>query len=490
MAARHLLVDGNPPFHFVFYSEIEKFPCEVLKQRHPDVPNLGDMTKFKDWPEKCACQRAEFNGRKKTITIGGIKLEIYACKNCGGIRIDILIGGTPCQSFSVAGLRAGLRDPRGNLALVFLAIAERYQPKWVVWENVPGVHSSWSDVAAHPAAEENLSALRVAVETCRAAGLELGAEFSSREFEEVDQSNDFDGFLAGLEGIGYGAATRILDAQYFHLAQRRERVFVIGHLGGEWQRAAAVLFERESLSGNPPPSRSAGKGVAGTIAQSSFSGGGICDAATENAKKENSANKCFEITGPLQSRESAGGGFGTDFEAKGGLVPEIAGTLTKNYATHGGKQVGNNGGVVEVCGTLSDGAHMGGGSTVRTPIAAESSRSLNQPYPPLPEIAWTLQHRDAKGPDSSTKEGHLLPIHRGGFFDDNSNEPHWAVRRLTPRECERLQGFPDDYTLIIIRGKPASDGPRYKALGNSMAVMNIEWIWKRILLISDLRIPI
>src|SRR5579859_7294805 len=121
---------------FVFYSEIDAFPCAVLKERHPETPNLGDMRKFKKWPKRCDCKHFE-TGKPREFKLGGIKLKIYACESCGGIRIDVLIGGTPCQSFSVAGLRQGLSDPRGNLALTFLAIVEKYQPTWVVWENVP-----------------------------------------------------------------------------------------------------------------------------------------------------------------------------------------------------------------------------------------------------------------------------------------------------------------------------------------------------------------
>jgi len=124
----------------------------------------------------------------------------------------------------------------------------------------------------------------------------------------------------------------------------------------------------------------------------------------------------------------------------------------------------------EIVGTLSDGAHMGGGLTGKTLTRDESS----------PQIAWALQERDAKGPDSSTKGGHLIPTHPEGFFS-------CAVRRLTPRECERLQGFSDDYTLTPYRGKPASDGPRYKALGNSMAVPVMKWIGERITKIDSIK---
>ena len=192
----------------VAFSEIEPFPCAVLAHHYPDVPNLGDMTKFTEWPDA---------------------------------TVDLLCGGTPCQSFSVAGLRKGLDDPRGNLMLTFGAIAARYRPRWLVWENVPGVLSS-------------------------------------------NSGRDFGTFLGMLGQLGYGFAYRVLDAQYFGVAQRRRRVFVVGCLG-DWRRAAAVLFERHSLSGHPAPSREAGK-VAPTI----------------------------------PARSSGGGGLGTDFDCDGGLI--------------------------------------------------------------------------------------------------------------------------------------------------------------------------
>ena len=164
-----------------WFSEIEQFPSEVLKHRFPDVPNLGDMTQL--------TQNPTFNEQS----------------------INLLVGGTPCQSFSVAGLRKGLADPRGNLMLTFLALADAKKPKWIVWENVPGVLSS-------------------------------------------NGGKDFGTFLGALGELGYGFAYRVLDAQYFGVAQRRRRVFVVGYLG-DWRVAAAVLFERESLQGNTKPSR-------------------------------------------------------------------------------------------------------------------------------------------------------------------------------------------------------------------------------------------
>src|SRR6185312_3211288 len=165
---------------------------------YPHVPNLGDMTKFKDWPDA---------------------------------DVDVLVGGTPCQSFSVAGLRKGMADPRGNLALTYLAIADRYRPEWLLWENVPGVLSS-------------------------------------------SEGRDFGAFLGGLAELGYGFAYRVLDAQYVRVdgfgravPQRRRRVFVVGN-SRDWRRAAAVLFERESLSRNSAPRRETGKETSADVAPS------------------------------------------------------------------------------------------------------------------------------------------------------------------------------------------------------------------------------
>jgi DNA (cytosine-5)-methyltransferase 1 len=220
----------------VAFSEIEAFPSAVLAHHFPGVPNWGDMTKFKDWPDE---------------------------------SIDVLVGGTPCQSFSVAGLRKGLADPRGNLMLTYLAIADRYRPEWLVWENVPGVLSS-------------------------------------------NGGRDFGAFLGGLGQLGYGFAYRVLDAQYFGVAQRRRRVFVVGN-ARDWRRAAAVLFESASLSGNPAPRRKTGEEIANSLVERPDRGGG-------NSEGQR-------------------------------LIPEV-------------------------CGTLSDGAHMGGGLTDRTLTQDELSRCL------------------------------------------------------------------------------------------------------------------
>lgn len=168
-----------------FFSEVKEFPRAVLSHRYPNVPLHGDFT---------------------TIRNGDYE------------PIDVLVGGTPCQSFSVAGLRKGLDDDRGNLSLEFSRLAKRLQPKWIVWENVPGVLSS-------------------------------------------NGGRDFGSILGAMAELGYGVCYRVLDAQYIRtqrfpraVPQRRRRVFVVGYLG-DWRPAAATLLERESLSRNDPPSR-------------------------------------------------------------------------------------------------------------------------------------------------------------------------------------------------------------------------------------------
>ena len=270
-----------------FFSDIEDFPRAALQHHYPDVPLHGDFT-----------------------TIGA---DQYGA-------IDLLVGGTPCQSFSIAGLRGGMDDDRGNLSLEFLRLAERKAAKWLVWENVPGVLSS-------------------------------------------NGGRDFGSFLGALAELGYGFAYRTLDAQYFGVPQRRKRVFVVGYLG-DWRRSAAVLFERQGLCGDSPPRREEGQKVAPAV-----------------------------TTGPPFSRT------GNERVEADAMVPVFP--------------------------------TLGAGESASAGVADSGLR----------------------------------------------------VRRITPIECERLQGFPDGFTQIPYRGKPADkcpDGPRYRALGNSMAVPVMRWIGERI----------
>lgn len=236
-------------------AEVDKFPSAVLAHHYPQVPNYGDITQFATWPDATP---------------------------------DVLVGGTPCQSFSVAGLRAGLADPRGNLALTYLAIVDRYRPRWVVWENVPGVLSA-------------------------------------------DGGCAFGAFLGGLAELGYGFAYRVLDAQYFGLAQRRKRVFVVGHLG-DWRRAAAVLFERESLSGHPPPRRQARQAAAPAARGGADDGGDdALIAATLGGEmgrnrglgNANEDGLITPVAGTLGGSSQSGGFRTTDLDNTGAYIPEI-----------------------------------------------------------------------------------------------------------------------------------------------------------------------
>jgi DNA (cytosine-5)-methyltransferase 1 len=306
-------------------SEIDKFPAEVLAHHFPTVPNLGDMT------------------------------DVEAVDDAiGDVPGDVWIAGTPCQSFSVAGQRAGLDDPRGNLALIYAGLLRRHHPRWFVWENVPGVLSSGG-----------------------------GADFRA--------------ILRAFGDAGYGLAWRVLDAQWFGVAQRRRRVFVVGHFG-DWRPAAAVLFERPGVSGCPAPSRKKGEGAAADVAGSL----GASD------------------RGVARTGESRG------------QDPLVASALPASAGHHG------------------HGSPRGDGADNLIVSNAEGATG---------------------NPVLTSSNQTPLVVHG------------YTVRRLTPRECERLQGFPDDWTRIPRNGKPAEDcpdGPRYAAIGNSMAVPVIRWIGARI----------
>jgi len=395
-----------------WFSEIEKFPSEVLQHHYPDVPNLGDMTKFKEWPSDRS--------------------------------IDLLVGGTPCQSFSVAGLRKGLDDPRGNLMLTYLAIAAQYQPQWLVWENVPGVLSS-------------------------------------------NRGRDFGTFLGALGKLGYGFAYRVLDAQYFGVAQRRRRVFVVGYLG-DWRRAAAVLFERESMSGHPPPSREAREDVAG-YTSSSFGkySEGVGTIRAAGGDLGGGSETLVTAQDTVNTITASYGMGGPDFETK----PLVYGKSTNRMRGFGDYIHDETASALKArdCKDATDltafPAEMSGTQAASTP---EMSPTLSVGHTTAVAFAQNqageLRESDVFNTlnTNSNASGRNTPLLRSAL----------QVRRLTPIECERLQGFPDNYTRIPYRNKSADDcpdGPRYKAMGNSMAVPVMRWIGERIDLVNKIQLP-
>jgi DNA (cytosine-5)-methyltransferase 1 len=493
----------------LFCAEIEKFPCAVLAHHFPNTPNYGDLTKFHEWPHS---------------------------------NPDVLCAGTPCQSFSVAGLRAGMDDPRGNLALVFLGVVDRLRPRWVLWENVPGVHSSWSDETESAPSEESRRLLT-------ADGLD------ARDFVEVEQTSDFDCFAAALAELGYGVATRIFDAQFFGLAQRRERVFVVGHIGGQWQRAAAVLFDRAGLCGDPAPGRETGQGTAPTISARTQGGGGLgtdfdldggiirvsppisgCSNGGGPNGPGRTADDCEALIPISHSLKADGFDASEDGTGRGvPLVPTVisSGQGNAERVSDGSpsltclheapilfdpvafncKDHGADAGALSptLRGSGHDGSHANGGAPPAIAIQEigklsgvrdQNGSSIANPGDPMftlqsgaqhgvavPESAiafkpcFTRSNKCSGNPEeichtmsASPKQGDTSPHVAYGM----------AVRRLTPRECERLQGFQDDFTLVEFRGKPAADGPRYKAIGNSMAVPCIAWIGRRMDLVDEL----
>ena len=360
----------------VGFSEIENFPSQVLAHHYPQVTNFGDMTKYKEW-----------------------KLDD---------SIGILVGGTPCQSFSVAGLRKGLDDPRGNLALTYVGILDKFRPKWCVWENVPGVLSSGN-------------------------------------------GRDFGAFLGALVELGYGFAYRVLDAQNFGVAQRRRRVFVVGCLGS-WESAAKVLFESESLSGNIKKSRKSGQEIAGTI----------------TARFGNSRNNHEEIAPTWLSKTAST--LNASFEDKLGL---------ENQHINSGAPLF----VMQPIPIHAQATQYKGGGANRNNDGKGNGLGIGKPGDPMNTLDTVSRHAVAFTTEQTPKFNNeqALTLTQSEHKHSQCVLNNMAVRRLTEVECERLQGFPDNYTNIK-ENCPSS--PRYKALGNSMAVPVMRWIGDRINLIN------
>jgi DNA (cytosine-5)-methyltransferase 1 len=377
----------------VAFAEIEKFPSKVLAHHYPGVANLGDMTRFREWD-----------------------IERNA--------VDVLVGGTPCQSFSVAGLRKGLDDPRGNLALTFIAMVDHYRPEWVIWENVPGVLSS-------------------------------------------SGGRDFGSFLGALGQLGYGFAYRVLDAQYFGVPQRRRRVFVVAHSSGDSRRAAEVLFEPESLRGDSTKSRKTGQDTAqclttGTGCRYDPNTETLIPVMYQNNQTDARIKEETRTSQTVLARWGTGGGNTPLVGQPIALAENIIGRQPGNGGNHDGYTVGGPMYTLNATGVhgVAHPAHAfkirGVGHYTGTNGGVAKPGTGGSGYMGQDEKAYTI----ATSQDQQIMHG-------------------MAVRRLTPTECERLQGFPDGYTDIM---PETPDGPRYKALGNSMAVPVMRWIGSRIAL--------
>ena len=443
----------------VGFSEIEPFPCAILKHRFPHIPNHGSLTEYKQWPVEPGA-------------------------------IDLLVGGTPCQSFSVAGLRKGLDDPRGNLALVFLGLADKLKPRWIVWENVPGVLSS--------------------------AG-----------------GRDFGSFLGALVELGYGFAYRVLDAQHFGVPQRRRRVFVVACLG-DWRAPAEVLLEPDCVRRDIKKGRAKGQGSAagseggvdangiqrtvGTLCadthpgaysgQDAYTGRLIpqtvcatgdtthCLTASQKGATEDGTGRGTPI---VIDRAAFNQGQNAQYEPHI-AESEVMDSLVARGPHAVGQPIAIQGTIIgrgENAGPQGTGATEGGPmfTLTKTDIhgvchcsdVAPTVTSSGQPYSRTGnervEAEALVTHptvttcTGVRQGCSSEAMSSLSAMQAAGAY------PTMAVRRLTPVECERLQGFPDNWSRISWKGKPEDqcpDGPRYKACGNSMAVPVMRWIGERI----------
>ena len=512
-------------FEPVAFAEVDPFPSAVLKKHYPHVPNLGDITKV-DW--------SKYHG-----------------------QIDIVVGGPPCQAFSVAGLRKALDDPRGMLILHYLRACDQIRPEWIVLENVPGLLSA-------------------------------------------DGGRAFGSLLGALEELGYHAAWRVLDASFFGVAQRRRRVFVVAH-ARDWRRAAAVLFERQSLFGDFKSSKearahfatSAGEGARAPGAEErireaiGFSYGNSADSrsmgeaegVTPTIRSAGGGNSVpvicepeesglYSISGNIIGRKASNGGNHTGVAT--GDEPMYTLTAVDRHAVCEAGKIGPEESCLNPWATQSDRVFpessvfpslVGGGRGNRgyaggcilegeaeaQPLVMGSGQANAEVLEGLCPTQCARQHKDppiligertstlafdttqvtcarnrsnpqwdgpchtlsavgdvpsvciesyAEGSFSQFREGEVGTLRASGGCLGGGSETLVAelrktpagIRRLTPVECERLQGFPDNWTRIAWNGKPEElcpNGRRYKAVGNSMAVPVMAWLAQGIVLTEE-----
>lgn len=455
----------------IWFSEIEPFPSAVLAAHWPQVDNLGDMTKL------AAAVRA-----------GDVSAP------------DLLVGGTPCQAFSVAGLRGGLSDERGQLTLSYVELADSIdekreqngeQPAIIVWENVPGVLSSKDNAFG-----------------CFLAGL-------AGESEELKPTGEKWTNVGYVFGPKRTVAWRILDAQYFGVAQRRRRVFVVASARTDIC-PAEILFEYDSLHGDITPGGETGQ----TVAALTKNGVGATGADDNQAQ----AGHLIAFGGGNTSgaidvaTACTAHGVRMDFDTEtfavhGTQDPDVNHELAHTLGRNHGQE---NACIAFSCKDYGADATENLSPTLRAGNSSNSNQNSGQPpavvlsrersrcggshwdNPANPHPTLNQSTRGSGGIGASNQEifsqrgsGIVSAYHQEdlAYTQNASTETDivqygMSVRRLTPVECERLQGFPDNHTQISWRGKDAADcpdGPRYRAIGNSMAVPVMRWIGERIL---------
>lgn len=374
----------------IAFSEIEPYPCELLKQRFPDVPNLGDITKI-DW--------SSYRG-----------------------KADIIVGGSPCQSFSIAGNCEGLKGESG-LMFEYIRAVREVMPRYFIWENVPGALSS-----------------------------EKGAAFGQ--------------LLHEMDVCGYGLAWRVLDAQFFGVAQRR-----LGRCYSRLVRCGCAEGKGDLAKDDASATLSTSN--VQTIFQPcmGFSGG--------NTAKAGSIGAQCEISPTLR-----GGSSGTN------QVPDVVYALQGNMIGRSGKNCPQGDGINEdLSFTLNTTDRHAVAYLPFNPTQVTSKQNGNNPQwdDPCHTLSATdrpphvicMADANAKAAIDEDLSG-TLKVGGEPPIAAIEQPPRFVVRKLMPIECERLQGFPDGWTDIKFKGKPASDAARYKALGNSMAVPVMHWIGKQI----------
>lgn len=458
----------------LWFSEIEPFPSAVLAAHWPQVDNLGDMTKL----------------------AAAVRVDDVPAP-------DLLVGGTPCQAFSVAGLRGGLSDERGQLTLSYVELADSIdekreqngeQPAIIVWENVPGVLSSKDNAFG-----------------CFLAGL-------AGESEELKPAGEKWTNVGYVSGPKRTIAWRVLDAQYFGVAQRRRRVFVVASARTDIC-PAEILFEYDSLHGDITPGGETGQ----TVAALTKNGVGATGADDNQAQAGHliafgGGNTSGEIkVATTCTAHGARLDFDTDtFAVHGTQDPdvnhELAHTLGRNhgqenacisFAENSQGEIRLQGGDGQIVGPLSTGGGKPGqgypaiafsckdyggdatenlSPTLRAGNSSNSNQNSGQP-PAICIQGAVVGRNDNAGPQGKGFQEDLAYT-QNARSEADVVQCGMQVRRLTPVECERLQGFPDNHTQISWRGKDAADcpdGPRYRAIGNSMAVPVMRWIGERIL---------